>query len=134
MSAINDESWHKLDLGLNPIKSKTEARRISINEAQQTLVIPERLCNAIYGKAIELVNEAHPYRQLILDTEKSLQHNYLEGVRNLEDKIKQGHRYSFMGEDGSFDKRKFTSAAQEFQPNEVKDLIAPLVLKYQALS
>ncbi|HCE4655798.1 TPA: hypothetical protein NGT07_001625 [Vibrio parahaemolyticus] len=132
-AAINDESWHKLDLGLNPIKSKTEARRISINEAQQTLVIPERLCNAIYGKAIELVNEAHPYRQLILDTEKSLQHNYLEGVRNLEDKIKQGHRYSFMGEDGSFDKRKFTSAAQEFQPNEVKDLIAPLAAKVPSI-
>ncbi|WP_299692910.1 hypothetical protein [uncultured Vibrio sp.] len=128
-AAINDESWHKLQLGLNPIKSKTEARRISINEAQQTLVIPERLCDAIYGKAIELVNGAHPHRQLILDIEKSLQHNYEEGVRDLEEKIKQGNRYSFMGESGSIDKRKYISAAQELQPHKVKDLVAPLAAK-----
>nr|CQB47140.1 Phage Integrase [Vibrio cholerae] len=98
-TAINDESWHKLELGLNPIKSNIEARRINSNEAQQTLVILGRLCDAIYGKAIELINSAHPHRQLILDIEKSLQHNYDEGVRNLEEKIKQGNRYSFMGED-----------------------------------
>ncbi|MEM6185004.1 hypothetical protein [Shewanella vaxholmensis] len=128
-AAINDESWHKLELGLNPIKSITEARRISYKEAQQTLVIPERLCDAIYGKAIELVNGAHPYRQLILDIEKSLQDNYVEGGRNLEEKIKLGNRYSFMNEDGSIHKRKYTSAVQEFQPHRVKDLIAPLAAK-----
>ncbi|WHR54342.1 hypothetical protein O8413_23405 (plasmid) [Vibrio furnissii] len=132
-AAINDESWHKLELGINPIKSKTEARRISFNEAQQTLVIPERLCDAIYGKAIELVNDAHPYRQLILDIEKSLQHNYIEGVRNLEEKIKQGNRYSFIGEDGSIDSRKYISAVQEFQPHKVKDLIAPLAPKIPSI-
>ncbi|MEZ8013488.1 MULTISPECIES: hypothetical protein [Vibrio] len=132
-AAINDESWHKLELGLNPIKSKTEARRISFIEAQQTLVIPERLCDAIYGKAIELVNGAHPYRQLILDIEKSLQDNYVKGVRNLEERIKQGNHYSFMNEDGSIDKRKFTSAAQELQPHKVKDLIAPLAAKVPSI-
>ncbi|HHX8273435.1 TPA: hypothetical protein ACVOYM_001771 [Vibrio diabolicus] len=132
-TAINDESWHKLELGLNPIKSSTEARRISFNEAQQTLVIPERICDAIYGKAIELVNGAHPYRQLIWDTEKSLQHNYDEGVRNLEEKIKQGNRYSFMNEDGSIDERKYTSAIQECQPHKVKDLIAPLAAKVPSI-
>lgn len=132
-AAINDESWHKLKLGLNPIKSKTEARRISFNEAQQTLVIPERLCNAIYGKAIELVNDAHPHRQLILDIEKSLQHNYDEGVRNLEEKVKQGSQYSFIGKDGSFDKQKYISAAQELQPRKVKDLIEPLAAKVPSI-
>lgn len=132
-AAINDESWHKLELGLNPIKSKTEARRISFIEAQQTLVIPERLCDAIYGKAIELVNGAHSYRQLILDIEKSLQDNYVKGVRNLEERIKQGNHYSFMNEDGSIDKRKFTSAAQELQPHKVKDLIAPLAAKVPSI-
>ncbi|WP_220745232.1 hypothetical protein [Shewanella colwelliana] len=132
-TAINDESWHKFELGLNPIKSNIEARRISFNEAQQTLVIPERICDAIYGKAIELVNGAHPYRQLILDIEKSLQHNYIEGVRNLEEKIKQGNRYSFMGKGGSIDKRKYISAAQELQPHKVKDLVAPLAAKVPSI-
>ncbi|MDC5808420.1 hypothetical protein OPW07_01620 [Vibrio europaeus] len=132
-TAINDGAWHKLELGLNPIKSNIEARRISSNEAQQTLVIPERLCDAIYGKAIELVNDAHPHRQLILDIEKSLQHNYDEGVRNLEEKIKQGSRYSFMGEDGSFDKRKYISTAQELQPCKVKELVEPLAAKVPSL-
>lgn len=132
-AAINDESWHKLELGLNPIKSKTEARQISFNEAQQTLVIPERLCDAIYGKAIELINDAHPHRQLIFDIEKSLQHNYDEGVRNLEEKIKQGNHYSFMGEDGSFDKRKYIYAAQELQPRKVKDLVEPLAAKVPSI-
>lgn len=49
--------------------------------------------------------------------------------RNLEEKIKLGNRYSFMNEDGSIDKRKYTSAVQEFQPHRVKDLIAPLAAK-----
>ncbi|KMV28973.1 hypothetical protein AB733_20690 [Photobacterium swingsii] len=128
-TAINNESWHKLDLGINPIKSKIEAIRLSSNEAQQTLVIPERLCDAIYGKAIELVNDAHPHRQSILDIEIALQSNYIEGVRNLEEKIKQGNHYSFIGEGGSIDNRKYISATQECQPHKIKDIIAPLAKK-----
>ena len=128
-AAIHDESWHKLELTINPVKSKVEAIRLSSYEAQQTIVIPERLCNAIYGKAIELVNGAHPHRQLILDIEIALQSNYNRGVYNLEEKIKQNNRYTFMGEDGSIDNRKYISAVQEYQPHKVKDLIAPLAKK-----
>ena len=132
-AAISDESWHRLKLGINPIKSNIEARRLSCYEAQQTLVIPESICDAIYGKAIELVNGAHPYRQLISDVEKSLQHNYVEGVRNLEEKIKQGSRYSFMVENGRIDKQKYIAAAQEFQPHKVEDIIAPLAAKLPSI-
>ncbi|ABU69542.1 hypothetical protein [Vibrio campbellii] len=128
-TAINDESWHKLNLGITPIKSNIEATRISFHEAQQTLVIPERLCDSIYGKAMKLVNHAHTHRQLILDTENTLQKNYIEGVRNLEKKIKQGKHYSFMNEDGSIDTDKFFSTAQECQPLKVKNIIVPLAMK-----
>ncbi|WP_257970214.1 hypothetical protein, partial [Vibrio parahaemolyticus] len=54
-------------------------------------------------------------------------------MRNLEEKIKQGNRYSFMNEDGSIDERKYTSAIQECQPHKVKDLIAPLAAKVPSI-
>ncbi len=70
------------------------AHRLSHKELQQTLVIPERLCDAIYGKAIELIEAAYPHRQQIADTESALQANYMQGKHIIEDKIKNGASFS----------------------------------------
>ncbi|HCG5511393.1 TPA: hypothetical protein NJ005_004410 [Vibrio parahaemolyticus] len=132
--AIHDASWHKLELGINPIKTIHKSRQLSDKEQQQTLVIPERLCDAIYGKAIELIETSLPHAQLIADTENALQDNYLEAKRLLTEKVKQGHIYSFMNTDGSIDNHKYSNAITDFQPEEPKTIIEPLALKLPNVS
>ncbi len=133
-SAINYASWHKLELGIKPIKSSTGAKRLSDKEVQQTLVIPERLCNAIYATAIALVDVVHPHRHLIVDTENTLQANYLEGKRILDEKVKQGQSFTFQNEDGSINNRKYTSAITSHLPLRPKAIIAPLAKKLSNIS
>ncbi|ODZ97075.1 hypothetical protein BBM52_22560 [Vibrio parahaemolyticus] len=129
-AAYSYASWHKLELDFKkPIEPKNEAVEINNMAKQQTLVIPERLCDAIYGKAIELVEDAHPFRRLIAETENALQDNYLKGKQLLNEKVQSGQQYSFMKSDGSLDNRKYTVAIADNQPKSAKDIIAPLAEK-----
>ncbi|MBF4232682.1 hypothetical protein EA002_23375, partial [Vibrio anguillarum] len=116
-------------LDIKPIKSNKEAQRLSDKDGQQTLVIPERLCHAIYGKAIALIEEALPHAQLLADTESALQDNYIAGKRILDSKVQQGHSYTFMNGDGSIDNRKYSTAIADYQPREPHSLISPLAEK-----
>lgn len=127
--AIYDEDWHNIPLMIKPIKSKKEAQRLSQKDDQQFLVIPERLCHAIYGKAIELVEKAFPHAQLLFDTESALQYNYLEGKRLLDSKVRRGQTYAFMNEDGSINTRKYASLVPSYQPNQARSFILPLADK-----
>ncbi|EGQ9698347.1 hypothetical protein FWP48_02645 [Vibrio parahaemolyticus] len=128
-AAIDDAYWHKLALGIMPIKTTEIAKQLSDKEAQQTPAIPERLCDAIYGKAMHLVEGAYPYKQLIADTENALQANYLEGKRILDKKIAEGQTFTFTNADGSIDRRKYTIAICAANPREPKEIIAPLAKK-----
>ncbi|OEF44186.1 hypothetical protein [Vibrio splendidus] len=127
--AIDDASWHKLALSITPIKSKKESKRLSDKESQQTLVIPERLCDAIYAKAIALVENAYRYRQLIANTENASQINYLEGKRIVDEKVAQGRTFTFINEDRSVDPHKYFTAISDNQPQKAKTIIAPLTQK-----
>ncbi|MGF1743924.1 hypothetical protein [Vibrio minamisatsumaniensis] len=127
--AIEYTPWHKIALGFAHIKSKKEAERLSAIEKQQTLVIPERLCHAIYGKAMALIEEALPHATLITETERDLQNNYMQGKQILEDKMKTGSVFTFMNSDGSIDNKKFIVAIADRQPKQPNDLIAPLARK-----
>ncbi|WP_445426038.1 hypothetical protein [Alishewanella sp. HL-SH06] len=126
-SAIHAESWHKLALGFSKqIRSNTESERLSKKEPQQTLAIPERLCDAIYGKAIALIEGAYPYCQQIVDTEKALQANYMEGRRIIDDKVKRGGKFTFINKDGSINSQKFATSIKGYTPQPSKEIIAPL--------
>lgn len=128
--AIEFASWHKLALGFTvPIESKIEAKKLSDRAKQQTLVIPERLCDAIYGKAIALIEEAHPLRALIAKIENALQDNYLEGKRRLDEKVAQGAKFTFMNADSGVDGYKYSQAIQDNLPQTARDIIAPLAKK-----
>ncbi|MGZ9899805.1 site-specific integrase [Shewanella gaetbuli] len=127
--ATHSASWHKLDLGLAPIKSEQQARRICTKTPQQTLVIPERLCHDIYGKAIELLDEAYPYRHLIADTEKAIQDNYFKGKCRLDNKVKYGTNFTFMRSDGNIDSHKYAIAIKDYQPQKGYDIVALLANK-----
>lgn len=128
-AATKFSSWHNLGLGLAPIEPNVKSKLLSTKEAQQTLVIPERLCDAIYGKAIELVEGAYPHRKLIADTEKALQHNYLAAKCSLDVKIKSGATFTFMNADGSINSHKYAIAIQDNQPQDPSQIIATLANK-----
>lgn len=127
--AIEYTPWHKIALGFSRIESKKEARRLSDIEEQQTLVIPERLCHAIYGKAIALIEEALPHATHIAETERNLQENYMQGKRIVEDKMKVGGVFRFMNSDGSIDRQKFAGTIANNQPKQLSELIKPLARK-----
>ncbi|MFA0630709.1 hypothetical protein AB4589_23545 [Vibrio sp. 10N.222.49.A3] len=131
---IGDSGWHNIPLGIEPIRSNKEAQRLSDKDSQQTLVIPERLCHAIYSKAITLIEEALPHAQLLADTESALQNNYIAGKRILDNKIQQGFSYTFVNSDGSIDSRKYKTAIAHNQPREPNSLIAPLANKLPDIS
>lgn len=127
--AIEYSPWHKIALSLARIESKKEARRLNGIGQQQTLVIPERLCHAIYGKAMALIEEAFPHATLIANTERDLQDNYMQGKQILEDKVKSGGVFTFMNPDGSIDTHKFAANITYNQPKQPNELIKPLERK-----
>ena len=122
-------AWHKVALGLARIESKKEARRLNGRRQQQTLVIPERICHLIYGKAMALIEEALPHATLIADTERDLQDNYMQGKQILEDKVKAGGVFTFMNSDGSIDNHKFAIAISNYLPEQLNKLTKPLARK-----
>lgn len=127
-SAIKNAGWHKVKLGISPIKSD-DVKRLSDKDGQQTLVIPERLCHAIYGKAMALVEEALPHAQLIVDTESALQDNYLKGKKKVENKVKAGAVYAFMKADATTEGQKFSNVVTDNQPHCPNELITPVAKK-----
>lgn len=127
--AIEYSAWHKVALGFARIESKKEARRLNDIGRQQTLVIPERLCHAIYGQAITLIEEALPHATLIADTERDLQDNHMQAKQILEDKMKTGSGFAFMNSDGSIDNRRFSAAIPDNHPKQPNELIKPLARK-----
>lgn len=132
-TATDLASWHRLELGLPSIKSNLKSKSLSLKEVQQTLVIPERLCDAIYGKAIELVEGAYPHRKLIADTEKSLQDNYNAAKRELDVKIKLGAVFAFMNTDGSIDGHKYASTIVDNKPQEQRKILSTLANKLPSI-
>jgi hypothetical protein len=129
-AVIKDGSWHKVKHGFSAkIKGIELAAKLNSIEGQQTLTVPERLCDAIYGKAIELIEGAHPYRHLIAKTESDLQDNYLEGKRILDEKIANGATYAFMSANGEMDNNKYALAIGENAPQIPSDIIASLAQK-----
>ncbi|MGS0824903.1 hypothetical protein ACVBIO_03755 [Shewanella sp. 0m-8] len=129
-AVIKFTSWHKVNHGFNKtIESQVLAKKLNEIESQQTFTIPERLCHAIYGKAIELIEEAHPYRQLIAQTENALQENYLERKRTVDEKIKNGSTFNPMLPNGKIDTQKYAQAISLSQPQKASNIIAPLAQK-----
>ncbi|MGY0616782.1 hypothetical protein [Vibrio sp. FJH11] len=128
-TAIEYSPWHKIALSLARIESKKEARRLNGIGQQQTLVIPERLCHAIYGEAMALIEEAFPHATLIANTERDLQDNYMQGKQILEDKVKSGGIFTFMNPDGSIETQKFATNIAYNQPKQPNELIKPLARK-----
>lgn len=125
--AVKLEPWLQVSFGIKSIASTTLARELNNIESQQTLVIPQRLSDIIYGQAIKLIEEALPYKQLIADIEANLQINYLEGKEILDAKINDGSRYTCTDSAGNITNRhKYSISIGYNQPQNPKDIISPL--------
>lgn len=82
--------WLNLDFSLEKLQSVTLAKKLSNKSQQQTLTIPERIADEIYGAAIRLVETAYDHRKELALTEKLLQQNYLEAKLIINSKIQNG--------------------------------------------
>jgi hypothetical protein len=126
-AVIKLEPWHQLKLDIELIKSKVLAHKLSDKDSQQILVIPERLSNAIYGKAIELVDKALPHQALIAEVEARLQENYLEGSFIVDAKIERGTINACLNtKNDNIIGQKYSVAVKDNQPYHPSDIIAPL--------
>jgi len=89
-SIIRLQSWLNLDLSISLSKPYQHAVKLSDKTPQQTLSIPERIADELYAKAIELVEDFYPHRDLLATLEKELQENYLVGKEIIERKKELG--------------------------------------------
>lgn len=115
-------------------KSTELARKLSDKAQQQILVIPERLGDHIYGKAIELINEAFPHKELIAKVENELQENYLNGKYILDENIKNGEKYTYLDHNKNIiNNHKYFIAITDYLPKKAKDIIQPLQGKINSI-
>ncbi|MFS1904035.1 hypothetical protein BCU43_022500 [Vibrio lentus] len=124
-AALKLQPWLKINYCFKKqIESRKLAKALSNKEGQQTLVIPERLSDEIYGKAIELVNRAHPLRNKIAWVVESLQQNYLAGKRAADAKIKNGGRYTCTDNFGNItNNHKYAAFITDNQPIEPTEIV-----------
>lgn len=127
-SAIILEHWLEYSFGFNSkLQVLSLSKSLSKKEPQQTLVIPERISNIIYGKAIELIQCAITYKESIAETERRLQHNYLIGKEITDKKIQNGARFSWTDIDGNItDSQKYANIIAYYQPLRTREIITPL--------
>ncbi|MCS6159817.1 hypothetical protein G3497_08475 [Shewanella baltica] len=118
------QSWLKVDFGFNTIKSKMLSQKLSTKKSQQTLVIPELLADAIYGKAIELVTFAHTNIDTLVLLKCALQENYLEGKAIVDNKIKLGIIKYLTDESGNIiHNQEYTNQIIKHQPEPASRII-----------
>ncbi len=134
-AALKLQPWLRFSFGFErKVESKNLALKLSDRERQQTLVIPERLSDEIYGKAIELIKGAHPYKEKIAATEVALQRNYLEGKRIVHENIQNGSRYIWTNKEGEIiDKSKYSRGITDHLPTKPKNIISQKLRKIKGI-
>lgn len=138
-SAINRaiclEPWLKYSFGLGgKIETTLLSKALSDKDTRQTLVIPERLSDAIYGKAIELIEEAIPYQKSIAKVESDLQKNYLKGKDIVDAKIKKGFRFCCTDDNGNIvDNHNYALLICNNQPLKSSEIIHSLSIQIPSI-
>ncbi len=129
------KAWLKIDFGFSFIESKAYSRKLSNKTGQQTLVIPERLSDAIYGKAIELVEFAHTHKNTLVNLKSALYTNRLEGKETLDRKIKKGTIKYLTDAEGNITKsQEYANQIIKHQPKLTSDLVKQYLSDIEGLS
>lgn len=108
---------------LEPVKLSKKLCKSGSEEREQNLAIPQPIADIIYGKAIELVEQAWPYKEELGQLEKQIQDNYEAGQKIVDEKINNGE-WSWIEIKGDA-KNKHAKAreANRFQPMSGKELL-----------
>lgn len=84
------ESWLEIDFKLPSIFAKKVANKLAGKNANQTLSIPSKITNIIYGKAVKMVENCFKFRHEIAKTEVEIQSNFMAGKAIVDQKISSG--------------------------------------------
>jgi len=84
------ETWLQIDFKLPRFKVKTIAKKLAASSDNQALAIPSRIVDIIYGKAIKIVEDCHPFLGKIAKVESLIQENFRAGQRVVDEKIALG--------------------------------------------
>ncbi len=101
----------------------------------QSIAIPQRLADLIYGKAIATVEEAWPHRHTLLEIRETIQKDYLKAKRRLDSEIDEGLINKFINNknqttknDRKMDNKKYRTAIQS-RRKPIDKLIGSLIKK-----
>lgn len=123
-SVIRLQSWLQYDFNLKMIRSKELARKLSNNGTQQTLTIPEKLADQIYGRAIELITDAYSFCDELAKLNDELQESYLTGKAEVEKRIKNGQISYLTNSQGTItNKQEFANRVNSYQKDKSKGLL-----------
>ncbi|MEH0689932.1 hypothetical protein H4F17_12770 [Vibrio cholerae] len=130
LSSLQQAALILLHLGIDiqlpefkPVQLSKKLCKKGSEEREQNLAIPQKIADTLYGKAIELVEQAWNFKSELGDLEFRFQENYKEGQRIVEDKIRNGE-WSWIEIDGDA-KNKHAKAreANRFQPYSGQELL-----------
>ncbi|HBY85866.1 MAG TPA: hypothetical protein DEO86_08335 [Colwellia sp.] len=120
-SRVRDlEQWLEKSFELPSFKANQLAKKLSTKEENQTLSIPGRIADIIYGKAIALVEECYPYKKELGLIEALIQKNYREGQKTVDRKIASGI-YTFIS---SPQDKQYAREVNNHQPQKISDIIS----------
>lgn len=123
---ISLKEWLNFNIGtsINPIKSLSIVSKLSSLTAQQTLTIPERIADQIFGTAITLVEEAFSFREELAITECIIQENYLEGKAIVDKKIKRGTLKWLTNQSGEIiDTHRYAQEITRAYPKTIAEIV-----------
>lgn len=118
------QDWLLKDFTVKKIHPCLSGNRLSQFSSQQTLTIPERLADEIYGSAIAMVEEAYEYRKKIAGIENALQINHMKGKTVLDKKIKSGELKWLTDSDGMIlNQHRYAQEILKATPRTQNDIV-----------
>ncbi len=92
------------------------------------MAIPQTLADILYGKAVDLVEQAWPHQKKLIELERKLQENYDAGRAVVNRKIASGQWKWLHDENGNLDTHRYSQEINFALPNDIA-VIATTILK-----
>ncbi|MEZ9655614.1 hypothetical protein AB4277_13200 [Vibrio splendidus] len=108
---------------IEPVKLSKKLCKAGTEDREQNLAIPQSIADTLYGKAIELVEQAWPYRNDLGQLEQDFQENYEAGQRVVDEKIRNGEWTWIEIKGDAKNKHAKAREANRFQPYSGQELL-----------
>lgn len=129
-SALKLEKWLGIHFGLDKVSSNKLAQDLCAKnklQKSQTLAIPQRIADEIFGKAIELVEQAWDSRHSLAQIEQRLHDNYIAGRTIVQNNVNEG-RWNFLTNTQGeiMNRHQYAQEIHKATPNEIGELLQGL--------